>query len=218
MSAPVPVIEAKDVAVVLGGFTIFANLDLTVQQGEIVSILGDIGTGKSTLLRVLAGEVEIAAGSLSVLGHTVADDEAYRRDVVLAAGEPYWVKGETVAAYVERMRAAREPIDEEWPSPAEMLDAFEILGRGPTEPLTLSQGLRQRLSLAGALSRPSRLLLIDDPEFGLDTAFRPKLASILAGYARRGGTVVLGTHDLELSTATGAREFSLDGLSTSGSW
>ena len=207
---PAAVIEAKDLAVVLGGYTVFANLDLTVEEGEIVAVVGDIGSGKSTLLRVLAGQLEIAAGTLTVLGHTVADDEAYRRDVVLAAGEPYWAKGETVAAYVERMRMAREPIDGDWPAAADMLKAFEILERGPAEPLTLSQGLRQRLSLAAALSRPSRLLLIDDPEFGLDTGFRPKLAALLAGYARRGGTVVLGTHDMELSTATGARECSLD--------
>lgn len=76
-------------------------------------------------------------------------------------------------------------------------------------PETLSQGLRRRLALAEAFCRPSRLLLADDPEFGLDTTFRPVPAEILAGYVERGGTVLLATHDLDLALAANARTFAL---------
>jgi ABC-type multidrug transport system ATPase subunit len=205
-----PVIEAKGLGLELGGYPILTGLDLSVAAGEIVAVLGDIGTGKTTFLRVLGGRIPPSSGLLHVLGREPRDDEEYRRDVVLAAGEAEWEPGATVQQQLEIARLAAEPFAETWPIPPELLEAFNIADRADADPMTLSQGLRQRLSLARALSRPSRVLLIDDPEFGLDTDFRPKLASLLTGYAARGGTVVMGTHDLELSTATGAREFSLD--------
>ena len=204
-----PVIEAKSLGVELGGYPILTGLDLVVGPGEVISVLGDIGTGKSTLLRVLAGRVVITSGTLLVLGRDPADDDEYRRDVVLAAGEAEWEPGGTVHQQLEIARLAAGPSDQAWPSPPELLAAFDLGHRAGDDPMTLSQGLRQRLSLARALSRPSKLLLIDDPEFGLDKDFRPKLASLLTGYASRGGAVVMGTHDIELSTATGAREISL---------
>jgi ABC-2 type transport system ATP-binding protein len=205
-----PVIEAKGLGLELGGYPILTGLDLAVAAGEIIAVLGDIGTGKTTFLRVLAGRIPPSSGVLHVLGREPGEDDEYRRQVVLAAGEPEWEPGATVRRQLELARLAAEPFDESWPIPADLLEAFNIADRSDADPMTLSQGLRQRLSLARALSRPSRLVLIDDPEFGLDTDFRPKLASLLTGYASRGGTVVMGTHDIELSTATGAREFSLD--------
>src|SRR5690606_42139972 len=60
---------------------------------------------------------------------------------------------------------------------------------------SLSTGQRQRLSLAMALLRPSRVLLLDEPERGLDAAFRKRLAGLLAEYAADGGAVVMVTHD-----------------------
>lgn len=204
------VIEAKGLCVELGGYPVLTDLDLTVAPGEVIAVRGDIGTGKSTLLRVLAGRIAPTSGLLRVLGRTPQDDEDHRREVVLAAGEAEWEPGAGVRQNLEIARSGAEPFDAPWPGPAELLAAFDIADRADADPMTLSQGLRQRLTLARALSRPSRLLLIDDPEFGLDTDFRPKLASLLHGYATRGGAVVMGTHDVDLCTATGAREFSLD--------
>src|SRR2546430_9260157 len=66
-------------------------------------------------------------------------------------------------------------------------------------------GQRQRLSLAAALARPSRLLLLDEPEQSLDPGFRKELAGLLREYAGHGGTVVMATHDLDFAAAAGAR-------------
>jgi ABC-2 type transport system ATP-binding protein len=127
---------------------------------------------------------------------------------VLVAGEPDWEPGATVLQILELARLQVEDLPEDWPIPPRVLETFELAHRADDEPFKLSQGLRQRLALARAFCRPSRLLLIDDPEFGLDERFRPLLAELLSGYAARGGTVVLGTHDL--AVAAKARTFSLD--------
>lgn len=89
------------------------------------------------------------------------------------------------------------------------LELFDLGERADASPLTLSTGQRQRLSLAAALLRPSRLLLLDEPERGLDEMFRGRLATILTGYASAGGTVIMATHDHRLAEGTRARQVML---------
>jgi ABC-type sulfate/molybdate transport systems ATPase subunit len=82
--------------------------------------------------------------------------------------------------------------------------------RGRASPLSLSSGQRQRLILAAALARPSRLLLLDEPEQSLDAGFRLELATLLRDqYTANGGTVVMATHDHEFALTAGARVVSL---------
>jgi ABC-type multidrug transport system ATPase subunit len=203
-------VEVTGLGVRLGGYPVFKDVNLTVEPGEIVAVLGDIGSGKTTLLRVLAGEVAPSAGSVRVLGGEPAVATA-SGDVVLVCGEPVWEPGASVLQVLELARMAGEQVeDDTWPIPPRVMEAFELDGRVDDQPHTLSQGLRQRLALAAAFCRPSRLLLIDDPEFGLDDRFRPVLADILRGYADRGLTVVLGTHDLDLAVGAKARTFALE--------
>jgi len=202
------VVRAEGVGVRLGGYPIFTGLNLEVEAGEIVAVLGDIGSGKSTLLRLLAGRVPPDTGTVRVLDHA-PDDPEVAGQVILTAGEPEWEPGASVLQVLELSRLAGEE-DPNWPLPPRVSEAFGLQTREQDQPYTLSQGLRQRLSLAAAFCRPSRLLLIDDPEFGLDAQFRPVLAQILLGYTERGGTVVMATHDLDLAVGAKARTLSLD--------
>lgn len=204
-----PVVEVVGLGVRLAGYPVFSRLDLTVPQGEILAVLGDIGAGKSTLLKVLAGKVPAAAGTVCVFGRA-ADDASLAPEVALVAGEPEWEPGASVLQVLELARMAVDDIADDWPLPPRVMEAFGLGARVDDQPFTLSQGLRQRLALAAGFCRPSRLLLVDDPEFGLDEQFRPLLADILRGYVGRGGTVVLATHDLDLAVMAKARTFSLD--------
>lgn len=205
-----PVIEASGLSVRLGGYPVFSGLDLTVEAGQTLAVLGDIGSGKTTLLRLLAGQVPPNAGTVRVLGFAPGDPEIAGQ-VLLVDGEPEWEPGASVLQVLELARmAADEDPDDDWPLPPRVMEAFGLSNRGDDPPHILSQGLRQRLSLAAAFCRPSKLLLLDDPEFGLDALFRPVLAEILLGYTTRGGTVVLGTHDLDLALAAKGRTLALD--------
>jgi ABC-2 type transport system ATP-binding protein len=92
----------------------------------------------------------------------------------------------------------------------ELVEVFGLTERADASPLALSSGQRQRLSLAAALARPSRLLLLDEPEQSLDAGFRRELGALLrTGYAARGGTVIMATHDHEFAVAAGARVIAL---------
>jgi ABC-type multidrug transport system ATPase subunit len=201
-------VEVVGLSVRLAGYPVFSDVNLTVPPGEIVAVLGDIGSGKSTLLKVLAGKVPFD-GTVRVLGRA-PDDPSLETEVTLVAGEPEWEPGASVLQILELARQQVDDIPDSWPIPPRVMEAFALADRVDDQPYTLSQGLRQRLALAAGFCRPSKVLLVDDPEFGLDQTFRPVLAEILQGYAARGGSIVMGTHDLDLAVAAKARTFSID--------
>ncbi|GAB2506021.1 heme ABC exporter ATP-binding protein CcmA [Nocardiopsis aegyptia] len=199
-----PIIVARDVGVELGGAPVLRGVDLTVAPGEVVAVLGANGVGKTTLLRCLAG-LQQATGEVSVLGRPPADEPEFWREVAMVGDEPAWYPGLSVREHLELMRAVHG--SGRWEARS-ALESFELVGCADRAPSSLSTGQRQRLSLAMALLRPSRLLLLDEPERGLDAAFRERLAGLLAGYAADGGTVVMVTHDPRL--AEDARHVALE--------
>ncbi|WP_233507840.1 ABC transporter ATP-binding protein [Spongiactinospora gelatinilytica] len=187
----------------LGGNLVLDGVDLSAATGEAVAIMGDNGVGKSTLLRGLAGLQRLDSGEIDVLGGGApSDDAAFWGEVVLVADEPGWYPGLTVEEHLGLVQAVYGATRM---TAADALAAFHLRARADVAPLNLSTGQRQRLSLAMALLRPSRLLLLDEPERGLDAGFRPRLGEILREYTAAGGTVVMATHDPRLAEAAAAR-------------
>jgi ABC-type multidrug transport system ATPase subunit len=205
-------VTATDVSVAYGRFTVLENVDLAVTGGEIVALVGDNGAGKSALLSCLAGLHRPSAGTLNVLGGPPRDNAKFWRAVAVVAGSPTWYPGLTVREHLELVRRTHEPVRGWWPPARQLIAAFGLTDRADAVPLDLSAGNRRRLSLAAALARPSRLLLIDEPEQSLEPRFRQHLAAgLLREYAAQGGTVIMATHDLELAATAGARFVRLAG-------
>ena len=194
-----PIVTIRGLDVELGGVPVLRGFDLDVLPGEFVSVMGANGTGKSTLLRCLAGLQAPAAGQVTVLGRPPVDEPAFWRDIVLVAEEPAWYPGLTVREHIDLMRAVH---DAPRLGTDTALELFELDGRADAGPLQLSTGQRQRLSLAMGLVRPSRLLLLDEPERGLDSGFLGRFPETVLPYLRDGGTVVMVTHDDDLAGAT----------------
>ena len=178
-----PAVAVSGVRVGYGSFVVLEDVDLTVAGGEIVAVTGVNGAGKSTLLSCLAGLHRPAAGTVSVLGGPPRDDAAFWRAVALVADQPTWYPGLTLREHLELVRLTHEPV-RGWCLPTdELIEVFGLPGRADAVPTDLSSGQRQRLSLAAALARPSRLLLLDEPEQSLDPGFRKQLAGLLREYA-----------------------------------
>lgn len=186
------IIDIHRLTVDLGGNPVLRDMDLRVSPGEIVAVVGPNGSGKSTLLRCVAGLHPATSGEIRVFGEPPSDDARFWGRVALLLDEPAWYPALTVREHLELMAAVhsstRMTVDA-------ALEEFALVERADAVPLNLSTGQRQRLSLAAALLRPSELLLLDEPERGLDAAFRARLADLLDAYAKEGGTVVMATHD-----------------------
>jgi heme ABC exporter ATP-binding subunit CcmA len=191
-----PIICVDSLSVELGGNPVLRDLTFTVAPGEIVAVVGPNGSGKSTLLRCLAGVQPATAGEVHVFGAAPVDDGRFWGRVALLGDEPAWYPGLTTREHLELMgavhSAARMTVEA-------ALEMFALVERADAAPLNLSTGQRQRLALAAALLRPSELLLLDEPERGLDVEFRAALGDLLDEYASEGGTVVLATHDQDLA-------------------
>ncbi|HEY3880265.1 MAG TPA: ABC transporter ATP-binding protein [Trebonia sp.] len=201
-----PAAEVRGLRMAYGSVVVLDGIDLSVAAGEIVAVTGVNGAGKSTLLSCLAGFRSPAAGAVSVLGGPPRDTAEFWRSVAVVTEQPTWYPGLTVRELLELVRMTHQPLHG-WCLPAdELVELFGLSARADASPLSLSSGQRQRLSLAAALARPSRLLLLDEPEQSLDVGFRGDLAVLLRDeYAASGGTVVMATHDYDFATTAGAR-------------
>ena len=200
------VVAVRGLRMAYGKVVVLDGIDLAVAAGETLALTGVNGAGKSTLLSCLAGLRPQSAGTVSVLGGPPRDTPGFWRSVAFVAEQPSWYPGLSAREHLELVRLTHQPAGDWWVSADDLIEVFGLAARADAMPGDLSSGQRQRLSLAAALARPSRLLLLDEPEQSLDAGFRRELAGLLRdGYAAHGGAVVMATHDLDFVAAAGAR-------------
>ncbi len=205
MTQSAMVIAARDVTLTLGETTILRGIDLSVAPGESVALLGASGSGKSSLMAVLAGLERASGGSVRVdgLDFGVLDEDALARarrgriGIVLQAFHllPTMTARENVAVPMELAGA-----DDAWDRAAEELAAVGLRHRLDHYPSQLSGGEQQRVAIARALGPRPPLVFADEPTGNLDTATGAAIMDLL--FARRtaiGATLVVITHDRSLA-------------------
>ncbi|HEY5172454.1 MAG TPA: ABC transporter ATP-binding protein [Acidimicrobiia bacterium] len=191
----------------LGRFPALSGADLEVETGEVVLLSGANGAGKTTLLRLCAGLLALRAGEAEVLGVDLGvEPRRVRRAVALVGHETFCYDDLTVA---ENVRFVARSTGH---SAADADDAIERVGLQRVAGVAhgrLSQGQRRRLSLANALARKPRLLLLDEPHAGLDEHGRKVLEEVVRSAPGEDRTVLLASHELELARRLATREVRL---------
>ena len=173
-------------------------LDLHVEVGEIVGLLGHNGAGKTTTVRLLAGVLTPTSGSARVFGlDPVADGVAVRRRVGVSTETPAVddrLSGRFgLETYAELQGVAPERVRARV---AGLLDAFDLSEAADRRVATYSKGMRQRLALARALLHDPELLFLDEPTAGLDPVAARAVVDRVRVLRGEGRSVVLCTHDL----------------------
>jgi sulfonate transport system ATP-binding protein len=195
-------IDLRGVSKTFGAREVLKGLDLTIQPGEFVAIVGRSGGGKSTLLRLIAGLDRPSAGAIAIDSRAVSGLQASTRVMFQDARLLPW------QSVIGNVGIARGPI---WRSRAlEALSAVGLADRADDWPRVLSGGQRQRVALARALvDRPS-VLLLDEPFGALDALTRIEMHRLLESLWREFGfTAVLITHDVAEAVALGERVLAL---------
>jgi multiple sugar transport system ATP-binding protein len=172
-------------------------LDLEIQDGELMVLVGPSGSGKSTALRMLAGLEEVDAGAVWIGDRDVTDDPPKDRDVAMVfqnyALYPYLDVAANLAFPLKMARVGRAERDRRVREIAELLDLTQFLQRKPAQ---LSGGQRQRVAMGRAIIREPAVFLMDEPLSNLDAKLRVQMrAEIAALQSRLGVTTIFVTHD-----------------------
>lgn len=196
MGADEPSVLVRRLEVRLASTPVLRGLDLEVGAGDRLAIFGPNGAGKTTLLRTLAGLVRPSAGTLRLGGLDWRRDARRLRGTVGVLSHQTYLYGElTVAENLRfygrlfRVASLEERI-------GGLLEQVGLYGRRGQRVDSLSRGLQQRLAIARAVLHDPPILLLDEPDTGLDLPAQHLLESVLFGGTHR-RTVLMATHNLE---------------------
>jgi len=192
-------IEINQLVKLYGLLPVLRRLDLTVDRGEFVALLGANGSGKSTLLRLLCGLTKPTSGQLAVGGWQLPDEAAAIRAQIGLVGHRPLVY-ETLTARENLIFFARLyhiPPAEQKDRIDQLLKRVGLYKRQDSLVRTFSRGMLQRISLARALLHQPDVLLLDEPYTGLDHDAAAMLDEIVYEAQAEGRTILMTTHDLQ---------------------
>ncbi|MDE2400303.1 MAG: ABC transporter ATP-binding protein [Burkholderiales bacterium] len=182
-----------------GRFHALTNINLGIDQGEFVTLIGHSGCGKSTLLNLIAGLLKPSAGAL-ICDNKEINAPGPERAVVFQNHSllPWLTCHQNVYLAVERVFGDKETKEQ---LKQRTLDALELVGMGHAigkRPHEISGGMKQRVGIARALAMEPKVLLMDEPFGALDALTRANLQDeLLKIVARTQSTVVMVTHDVD---------------------
>ncbi|GIE42823.1 metal ABC transporter ATP-binding protein [Actinoplanes lobatus] len=196
------VVEVRHLAVGYDGREVLRDVSLSVAAGDVVAVLGANGSGKSTLIRTILGLVPLRRGEIDLFGVAQRRFRHWERigyvpqRLGAGSGVPATV-GEVVASgRLARRGVFRFPGSKDKAAVRDALTAVGLLDRIGDPVTTLSGGQQQRTLIARALAGEPNLLVLDEPNAGVDAASQEAFAAALTRFAGDGGTILLVLHEL----------------------
>ncbi len=193
-----PMIEARGLTKVYGGFAAVRDVTFSVSRGEVVAFLGPNGAGKSTTMRLLTGFLVPTAGSARIAGHEVATDRiaAAERLGYLPENGPLY-QDMTPRAFLAFLGSVRGMPPERIAAAVDAVVERCSLGPVADKPIhKLSKGYRQRVGMAQALLHDPDVLILDEPTSGLDPNQIRGVRLMIRDLGRT-KTILLSTHILQ---------------------
>jgi putative spermidine/putrescine transport system ATP-binding protein len=192
-------LKVEKLRVGYGTTTVLDNLDLGIEKGEFVALLGSSGCGKTTLLRTIAGFAKPFAGSIQVADREVTQLPPDKRGMALVfqsyALWPHMTVAQNIGYGLKLQKRSRGEIDARV---AEMQTLLGLSGLSNRKPGQLSGGQRQRVALGRALAIDPEILLLDEPLSNLDARIRLTVRHEIRSLQKRLGiTAIHVTHDRE---------------------
>ena len=188
-----------------GDWPVLWDLNLTVDWGELLVLFGTNGVGKTTLLRILSTQTRPDAGSLQVAGFNPRRDADAVRRRVGVVGHQTFLYGDMTCQENLVHYGRLYGLDQCHIKAEEALSRLGLTDRADHRVRTLSNGMQRRLSIARAILHQPQLLLLDEPEAGLDPESVDALRALLREWTSKGYSVIMTTHDLELGLSWASR-------------
>lgn len=204
-------VEFKAVSKHFGKTVVLDKVDLKIEQGEVVVLIGPSGSGKSTLLRCINALEMIDGGDLTVDGLSVLGGASTVREIRQEAGMvfqqfnlfPQMTALENVAFGPLQVRRVKRT--EAIQQAEELLSKVGLAERKNHYPSELSGGQQQRVAIARALAVKPKLMLFDEPTSALDPELRQEVLKVMQALAEEGMTMIVVTHEVAFARKVGTR-------------
>ena len=207
-------LEVKNLSVHYGMIQAVRNVNFKVNEGEIVSLIGANGAGKSTILKTLSGLIHPSEGEIIYLGENIASTSAKKiveKGLVQVPEGRHVFPGLTVKENLELgafLRKAKEEIPKDMEA---VFERFPILKeRKDQDAQTLSGGEQQMLAMGRALMSRPKLLLLDEPSMGLAPIFIREIFKIIQEIQKTGTTVLLIEQNAKMALSISNRAYVLE--------
>lgn len=206
-------IKAKEIYKSFGELEVLSDVSFTVQQGEVISIIGPSGSGKSTLLRSLIGLEVIDSGELYIEGISVRESgkKAYEKMGMVFQGFNLFphktVMGNLIEAPIvvqgKKKTAAKKKAEE-------LLKKVGLSDKKDSYPAQLSGGQKQRVAIARALAMEPDIMLFDEPTSSLDPELVGEVLTVIRDLADENITMLIVTHEMGFSRDVSDRVIFMD--------
>ncbi len=187
-------IETTNLIKKFGENTIFENINFKIKEGEIISIVGPSGEGKTTFLRCLSGLEKVTLGQIKIFSKilTEKNQKELLKNIGFVFQDFNLFNNLTVMQNLEIAEKSRKKAEN-------LIKMFRLQGKENSLPKDLSGGQKQRVAIARALMSNPKILLFDEPTSALDPQLTSKTAKIIKNLAKGNCAIVVITHDSEFS-------------------
>jgi len=194
-------IELRSLTKRYGSFTAVNNVDLDVPRGELFGFLGPNGAGKTTTLRMIAGILRPSSGLVRIAGIDLAlQSTAAKQKLGFIPDRPFIYEkltGVEFLRFVAGLYGQSGPDVEK--RGAELLALFDLEEWKDELVESYSHGMRQKLIISSAFVHKPEVIVVDEPMVGLDPKAAKTLKDLFREYTRRGNTIMMSTHTLEVA-------------------
>ena len=193
---------ALEINKLFGGYSqipVLKDVSFDVQPGELVGLIGLNGAGKSTTLNHVIGLLRPFSGSIKINGLTIqANPEEYKKEIAYVPETPILYDELTLREHIDLTIMAYElDHDEAWQRATKLLKLFRLDNKLDWFPANFSKGMKQKVMICCAFMTKAKLLIIDEPFYGLDPLAVHDLLDLIEQKKKEGVAVLMSTHVLD---------------------
>jgi len=200
-----PVIFLKNVTITQSGIDILSDISLSINKGEFIYLIGKTGVGKSSLLKILYGDIPVEKGEAKILDINLLKLKEnkipyLRRKLGVVFQDFKLLPNKTISQNLEFVLKATEwkdnlKINERISEVLKKVKLMEVINKYPNE---LSGGEQQRIAISRALLNDPEIIIADEPTGNLDPATSIEIMSLIKEINNNGTTIIIATHDYEI--------------------
>lgn len=212
----VPFLEVKNLKKSFGNHEVLKDISLSVKQGEVISIIGSSGSGKSTILRCINLLEEPSGGDIIIEGKSILNDDARKKEMRKVVGmvfqsfnlfENMNVLKNCIIGQIKVLKRNKEEAKEIALKNLKSVGMDSYINAKPSQ---LSGGQKQRVAIARALSMNPKCLLFDEPTSALDPEMVSEVLDVIKSLAKTGLTMVVVTHEMQFARDVSDRVIFVD--------